>query len=97
MVDDVISSNKIYGPRIHYLKGETARRQPTQVVTDYISITTEVLKYHGDMTVAIDVIYTNKLASVVIILWGIKSKTEDYVNNISKLTIMTPIKKFVNL
>ena len=68
MVDDVISSNKIYGPRIHYLKGETARRQPTQVVTDYISITTEVLKYHGDMTVAIDVIYTNKLASVVIIL-----------------------------
>ena len=41
------------------------RRQLTPVVMDYISVPPKVLKYHDDMMVAIDVMYTKKSIFVV--------------------------------
>ena len=81
MVDYVITSNKIYSPNIHSLKGKTVRRQKTPVVTEYISILPEFIKYHGDTKVEIDVIYTRKIAFAISASLGIRFSMAEYVND----------------
>ena len=44
IIDDVITSNKIYVPNIYPPKGKMVRRQPTPVVMDYTVVPQEVMK-----------------------------------------------------
>ena len=95
-IDEITTAKKIYGTNIHFLKGKIVRRLPTWSVTDYISVPMELLKECRDVTVAIDVMYT-KMAFLDSELWGIRVVMADSVNDISKPTLITPIKKIVNL
>ena len=52
---DISTTNKIYSPNVHSIKGETVWRQPTPVVTGSIVIPPEVLNKHRDVTMAADV------------------------------------------
>ena len=42
--DDITMSNKIYGPNQHSLKGKILRKQLKPVMTDYIYLTSELIK-----------------------------------------------------
>ena len=73
---DISTTNKIYSPNVHSIKGETVRRQPTPVVTGSIVIPPEVLNKHGDVTMAADIIQVKKLTFVLIMSLGLRFNGE---------------------
>ena len=76
---------------IHSLKFKTVRRQPTPVIKNYISVLEEFVKYRGEMTVAIDVMYINKLSFLVSNPQVISFAVAEYFNNISRSNLIIKI------
>ena len=95
--DYIAVANKIYGPNLHSLKFKIVRKQPTLVMTDYITLPPELIKQHGYVTVAIDVIYVKNMTFVVSTSRVIRFVALEYVNDRPKATIMALIKKIINL
>ena len=54
--DDIATTNKIYSPNFHSVKGGAVSIQQTPVATGSIVIPPEVLNKHGDVTMAADTI-----------------------------------------
>ena len=60
MIQDIIITEKIFGPSMSTIKGHTARRQPRPVQTDTIQIPQESIIQHSDIELSIDMVYMNK-------------------------------------
>ncbi len=52
---------KVWGPSIAMLKGKTVRMTPPVVGQDVIEISKEIWELHKDVTLAIDIIFVNKI------------------------------------
>ena len=92
ILDDVTVANTIYGPNLHSIKGKKMRIKLMTVAMDYIYVPPEIIREHGDIMVAMDVMYINKTTS-----WRIRFISAEYVNDRSKGMLMELSKKIINL
>ena len=71
----VKNAKLIFGPDITSLKGESVRRKPASVVTNYVEIPREILEPRKELEVSTDIMFIKKLLLLVRIRRWLKFTT----------------------
>ena len=94
---DVLIANKIFGPDVGALKGKTTRRSPPIVDSPVSVDTTSILKYYGEITLCVDIMYVNKVPLLVTLSRNIKFGTMEAVADRKEATLLKCIRGVVSL
>ena len=97
MPRDVLIANKLFGPDVGALKGKTTRRGPPIVDSPVSVDTTSILKYYGEITLCVDLMYVNKVPLLVTLSRNIKFGTMEAVADRKEATLLKCIKGVVTL
>ena len=62
---DVVIANKLFGPDVGALKGKTTRRGHPIIDSPVSVDITSILKYYGEVTLCVDMMYVNKVHLLV--------------------------------
>ena len=74
-LDDINSSNKIFGPNVPSLKREMVMWQPKPVVSNFYNIPKEILQVHKTVASEADIIFDNGMTLIVSISRHVKITT----------------------
>jgi hypothetical protein len=69
---DITVAENVFGQDIGTLEGKTTRKEPTRVVTDYVSVPYDILKTHQEIVQSVDVMMINKIMFLVTSSYGIQ-------------------------
>ena len=94
---DILIANKLFGPGVGALKGKTTRRGPPIVDSPVSVDTTSILKYYGEITLCVDLMYVNKAPLIVTLSRNIKFGTMEAVADQKEATLLKCIKGVVFL
>ena len=94
---DVIIANKLFGPNIGTLKGKTTRRGPPIVESPIPIDITSILKYYGEVTFCVDLMYMNKVPLFVTLSGNIKFGMVEAVTDQKEATLLKFIGAVVTL
>jgi hypothetical protein len=75
---DVLNANRIFGPNIAGVRGQTVRSPPESVTTNNVQIPRVLLERHQRVTLAIDVMFINGVPFLVSISRGLNLVTAEY-------------------
>jgi hypothetical protein len=78
-VQDVENANRIFGPDLANLRGETIRTKPEHVRIEYIQIPRDFVELHKYVTLVADVMFVNSLPFLVTSSRGISLVTVEYL------------------
>ena len=88
---DVIIANKLFGPDVGALKGKTTRRNPPIVDSPVPADITSILKYYGEVTLCVDLMYVNRVPLLVTLSRNIKFGTMEAVKDRKEATLLKGI------
>lgn len=91
-IEDIRTANKIYGAEIAALKGKTTRNTSPQVRTDQVHVPPEIKEIHQLVTIAIDLMFVNKIPFFVTISRNIKFTTIQHLENRTKTSLCAALK-----
>ena len=91
-VRDLNNAEKIYGTNLGSLKGKTTATTNTSVRTTTHDLPPYVKEHHSDVTVAIDIMFINKVPFLVTISRGLKFGTVEQLPNRQIKTVVAMIK-----
>ena len=94
---DVIAADDIFGPDTGSLKGKQVRESPDPVETIITEIPTTLYERYRNVTIAIDIMYVNKIAFFVTISRDIRFATSEMIPDARVNTIMKVIKHVLNV
>ena len=94
---DVVIANRLFGPDVGALKGKTTRRGPPIVDSPVPVDITHILKYYGEVTLCIDLMYVNKVPLLVTLSRNMKFGTVEAVKDRKETTLMKSITTVVTL
>jgi hypothetical protein len=94
---DIQAAEDIFGPNLGSLKGKTVRRPNEHVVAGMDAVPAEILELHDKMTLAIDIMFVNKIAFFVTTCREIKFGTVEALPNRRITTVKDCLKKVVDL
>ena len=80
-MEDIKTSEIIFGQDIGSLKGKTVRKKPLPVASNYIEIPKELNNNHQDVTLCIDIMNINGLAFLATISRKIVYRTAEFIPN----------------
>ena len=64
---DILHAEEIFGPNLGSLKGKTTRKTPSRVHINALdNLPDELLQQHKNVTLAIDIMYINKVIPFII-------------------------------
>jgi len=89
---NIICAEEILGPNLGSLKRKTTRTILSKVT---ISTYNELPKKHGDVTLAMDIMYINEIPFVMTTSWAIHFGTAELIKNKKISTIMIAIKQVI--
>ena len=95
-VQDIKNALSIFGPDIFALKGKTVRQKPTQVVTEYYEIPSEIMERHRNITLVCDVMFVNGIIFFITVSRFIKFCTVENIADRSKDTLLKCFKHVVD-
>jgi hypothetical protein len=96
--EDVLIAEQIFGTNLAGLKGRTTRKSsPETDDINVMSVPPEILAAHGAVTLAIDLMYVNKIPFLVSISKSIKFGTVSHLQNKSVATINDAIERVCDL
>ena len=94
---DVVIANKLFGPDVGALKGKTTHRGPPIIDSPVSVDITHILKYYGEVTLCIDLMYVNKVPLLVTLSRNVKFGTVEAVKDRKEATLMKSIATVVTL
>jgi len=93
---DIICAEEILGPNLGSLKGKMTRTKPSKVIINtYNKLPTGMLDKHGNVTLAVDIMYINKIPFVMTTSRAIHFGTAELIKNEKISTIMIAIKQVI--
>jgi len=95
--EDIICAEDIFGPNLGSLRGNTTRKKPEKVILNTLNnLPSGLLAEHGDVTIAIDVMYINKFPFMMTTCQAIHFGTAEMIKNKAKSTILKSIQQIIN-
>jgi hypothetical protein len=94
---DVVAADDIFGPDMGSLKGKQVRENPDPVETIITEIPTTLYERYRNVTIAIDIMYVNKIAFFVTISRDIRFATSEMIPDAQVTTIMKVIEHALNV
>jgi len=93
---DIIHAEEILGPNLGSLKGKTTRTKPSKVIINtYNQLPTGMLDKHGNVTLAVDIMYINRISFVMTKSRAIHFGIAELIKNEKISTIMIAIKQVI--
>ena len=96
-LEEVTTANTIFGPDMAMLKGETTRKYPDPMVTNYVEIKQHILDPKKEVTLAVDVMFVNGTGLFVSTSWWIKFTTLEYFPSHTKGRLGHSLKKLISI
>ena len=88
---DIQAAEDIYGPNLGALKGKTVDRSNPHVPAGVDHVPTSIMDVHHSVTLAIDVMFINKVAFLITISRNLKFGTVEAISNRQITTIMAKL------
>ena len=88
---DVVIANKLFSPDVGALKGKTMRCGPPIVDSPVSVDITPILKYYGEVTLCVDLMYVNKVPLLVTLSRNVKFGTVEAVKDRKETTLLRSI------
>ena len=83
-----VIANKLFGPDVGALKGKTTRHGPPIVDSPVSVDITPILKYYGEVTLCVDIMYVNKVPLLVTLSRNVKFGTVEAVKDRKETTLL---------
>ena len=94
---DIQAAEDIFGPNLGSLKGKTVRRPNEHIRAGIAAVPSDVIELYSQVTIAIDIMFVNKVAFFITISRDLKFGTVESLTNRKVLTIRDCLKKVVTL
>ena len=94
---DIMAATDIFGPNLGSLKGKTVHRPNPHVKTGTAGVPMEILSIHRDITLAIDIMFINKIQFLATTSRNLKFGTVEALNNRQIPTIINKLKSIIKL
>ena len=79
--EDIQAADDIFGPNLGSLKGKTMRRPNPHVKMQTIGVPPDIMQIHRSVTLAIDIMFINKIPFLVTTSQHLKFGTVEALNN----------------
>ena len=94
---DIMAATDIFEPNLGSLKGKTVYRLKPHVKSGTAAVPMEILSFHHDITLAIDIMFNNKLPFLVTTSRNLKFGTVEALNNKQIPMIINKLKSIIKL
>jgi len=95
--EDIIHAEDILGPNLSSLKGKTVCKTPERVILNSLdNLPNELLVEHGNVTIAIDIMYINEILFMMTTSCTIHFSTAEMIKNETKSTIIKSIQQIID-
>ena len=94
---DIAAADDIFGPNLGSLKGKTVRKANPHVITSTGGLPPDIMKLHKDVTLAIDIMFVNKIAFIMTIWRSIKFITCQHIGNKREATLAAALLPVIQL
>jgi hypothetical protein len=93
--EDISAANKIFGPNVASLRGNTVRATQDPVLTEYVQIPKEIEDLNKNVTITADVMFVGGLGFMITSSRGFNFMTTEYVAKRSKVNLVNSLKRFL--
>ena len=81
---DITTANYIFGTDTFSLKRNMVQRQPNPVVSEYVGVPSEILKFNKQVSISANMIFVNGLEFLVSVLQSINFTMVQYIGSPTK-------------